>query len=146
MAETLHRLPSKEEIALSSPDGLYAIRHFHGKTLEQAEAMLEDCALGYAEDLMWMEPVGFRYYVQAFVNFCLSEKATSDPDSINGLEGALGIWIEQRPKELVPCAGMLAQLSHLSVRNSDFRLWPRRNPLIFRDRVFPTPLWADPGC
>lgn len=68
----------------------------------------EGCAVSYAEDLMWMEPVGFRFYIKAFTRFCLSERATGDSDAINGVESALRIWLEQRPQELMPCAKMLA--------------------------------------
>jgi hypothetical protein len=67
------RLPTAEEIANDSLDGRYAIKHFLGKTLAEAEELFaEGCAHGipltYTEDLYFMEPVGFRFYIRAAVN------------------------------------------------------------------------------
>lgn len=103
------RLPTRDEIAFPCLDGLHAIEHFHGKTLEQVEALFaEGFSLHYAEDLLWMEPVGFRFYFQAAIRYALSEKAVGDSDIINCLAGTLAHWQEFHPTELVPCARLLA--------------------------------------
>lgn len=112
-SESAERLPSREEVADDSLDGLYAIKHFHGKTLAEAEEIFaqgaRDCIpLTYIEDLMWMEPVGFRFYVRAAIHFALSESATGECGLIDGLAGTISLWNEQHSGELNPCARLIA--------------------------------------
>jgi hypothetical protein len=108
------RLPTREEIAKDSLDGRYAIKHFHGKTLAEAEELfangLRECIpLTYTEDLMWMEPVGFRFYIRAAIRVALSERATGESDFINGLAGSIALWHKEYPGELKSCAQFLAE-------------------------------------
>ena len=114
------RLPTSGEIAIDDLDGRYAIRHFHGKTLAEAEELFaEGIPLTYTEDLLWMEPVGFRFYIRAAICYCLSDRATGDPDLINGLAGTLSLWHEQHPGELVRCARLLADFCSAVVQQFD---------------------------
>lgn len=103
------RLPTREEVAFDCLDGRYAIEHFYGKTLEQAEELFEvGWSLDYALDLLWMEPIGFRFYIQAAIRYCLSERATGDSDVISAMAGTISYWQECRPVELIPCARLVA--------------------------------------
>ena len=104
-------LPSYRDVAPGdAPWCLEAAEHFFGKTMEEAEALFGSGAgLSYTEDLFWMAPAGFRFYVQAAIRWCLSPRANGDPDIINGVAGAISLWRDSEPEELVPCAGLLAK-------------------------------------
>ena len=111
--ESEAHLPTRDEVALDCHDGLFAIKHFHGRTLAEAEEIFASgcrnhIPLTYTEDLMWMEPVGFRFYIRAAVRVALSERANGQSDFINGLASAICLWNEQRPGELIPCASLLS--------------------------------------
>lgn len=122
--ETPDRLPTPEEIADARLDGRYAIKHFHGKTLAEAEEVFAKGArdhipLTYTEDLLWMEPIGFRFYIRAAIRFALSERATGQSDLINGLAGTISLWHEQHPGELTCCARLLADFCQAVVQQFD---------------------------
>ena len=102
-------IPTATEINVhNSLDEQRACRHYLGKTLEEAEKLHHDGVLAYQDDLMWMGPVAFRYYVRAFIRFLHSEAATNCPDAINGFAGTLEIRLEYEPGELAPIARELA--------------------------------------
>jgi hypothetical protein len=70
-------LPTSEEINPNGAflDGCEAERHFFGKTQEEAYEMFRESFEYYQEDLMWMGPVGFRFYVEPAIRFIQSEAA-----------------------------------------------------------------------
>ena len=43
-------------------DGKCAVEHFEGKTIEQAENLIAENGLYYSGDLVWMGPIGFKFY------------------------------------------------------------------------------------
>ncbi|HKQ39872.1 MAG TPA: hypothetical protein VJ063_17470 [Verrucomicrobiae bacterium] len=59
-------LPTKDEINPwpGDLDGKTAVRHFLGKSLDEAEALFQEASLVYQEDLMFMGASAFRFYVQ----------------------------------------------------------------------------------
>ncbi len=102
-------VPTRAEIDVyGSLDGRSACEHFLGKSLEEAEGLFRENTLYYQEDLMWMGPTAFRFYVRAAVAYVQSEHATGDSDSISSLGGTLSFWCEHSPAELIPCARFLA--------------------------------------
>jgi hypothetical protein len=58
----------------------YAYDHFFGRSLEEAFALFVENALYYEEDLVWMPPPCFRFYVLAYTNYLLSESSRGDAD------------------------------------------------------------------
>ena len=81
-------LPTAKEInPYDDLDGQYAEKHFLGKTLDEAEALFRESSITYQEDLMFMGPVAFRFYVQAAINYVESESARGDSDMISCLQG-----------------------------------------------------------
>src|SRR6185437_15714897 len=57
-------LPTAEEInVFDSLDELDAVEHFLGKDLEQAQSLFRENFLRYQEDLMFMGPKAFQFYV-----------------------------------------------------------------------------------
>ena len=92
-------LPTRQEINVhDSLDEQSACEHFLGKTLEEAEALFRDNSLYYQEDLMFMGPIGFRFYVPALVNYIRSNAATGDADIINCFADCLSIALSLSPR------------------------------------------------
>jgi hypothetical protein len=106
-------VPTASDINVyDSLDERRACEHFLGKDLEQAEALFRENALYYQEDLMWMGPVAFRYYVPAFIRYLRSDHSRDDWDAINCFEGVIRFWIDHYRAEVVPIFELLAAAFH----------------------------------
>ena len=103
-------IPSREDIDVyHSLDEASACKHFLGKSLDEAEALFRDNSIYYQEDLLWMGPVAFRYYIHAAIRYVQSGDATGDSDIINCLAGTLRHRMQYEPlSELQPIAEPLA--------------------------------------
>ncbi len=63
-------VPSASEInVFDSLDERAAVRYFCGKSLREAEELFRSNSLAYADDLMWMGPKAFAYYLKAASNY-----------------------------------------------------------------------------
>jgi hypothetical protein len=93
------KLPTAAEINIhDSLDERSACEHFLGKSVAEAETLFRDNALYYQEDLMFMGPIAFRYYVPAFINYIRGEGSSrGDSDAINCFHGLVKFWIDQYP-------------------------------------------------
>ena len=79
-------LPTREDIdVFGSLDEKGACKNFLGKTLAQAEEMFRANALYYQEDLMWMGPVAFKFYLPAATRYLASDAAHDDSDGVSAL-------------------------------------------------------------
>src|ERR671921_640189 len=95
-AET--RLPTGDEInVFDSLDERTAVQHFLGKDLKQAEALFRENFLAYQEDLMWMGPMAFRFYVPAAIDYLLSEEADHDADAVNSFCTLIEFRLDHEP-------------------------------------------------
>ena len=104
-------LPSEQELnPFDDLDGRKAAEHFLGKNIEQAEALFRENSVYYQEDLLWMGPIGFRYYIDAAINVIQSSDSSGDPDLVAGLAGTLEFRIQNEPEELLVVAAKLAHL------------------------------------
>ena len=104
-------VPTREEINLCDSRGeRTACEKFLGKTLEQAEPLFHKNSSDYQEALMWMGPVGFRYYIHAVIRYIQSEVATGDSDIIYDLADVLEFRLEHEWAELVPVAKDLVSI------------------------------------
>jgi len=80
------RLPTKEEInVFNSLDEISACEHFCNKTLEQAEALFRENSAYYQEDLMWMGPRAFHFYLQAVLLYLQSDDSVGDDQLVDCL-------------------------------------------------------------
>ncbi|MDB5297027.1 MAG: hypothetical protein JWO31_3010 [Phycisphaerales bacterium] len=70
--------------------------------------MFRENALYYQEDLMWMGPVAFRFYVPAFIQYIDSVDSQGDADAINCFHGLIRFWLDHYHREVVPVLGSLA--------------------------------------
>ena len=102
-------IPSREEIDVyGCLDGRSAAKHFLGKTLDEAEALFRENSVYYQEDLMWMGPVAFRFYVRAAIRYVESEYATSDSGLVSCVASIFRFRLEHEPAELRSIASSLA--------------------------------------
>lgn len=90
-----------------SLDERSACDHFLGKSLEEAEILFRENASHYQDDLIWMGPVAFRYYVPAFVAYLKSEHSVRDSDAASSFAGLLEYWVDSAPSELGPISDTL---------------------------------------
>ena len=109
-------LPTRAEINVyDSLDERYACDHFLGKTLEEAQALFANNALVYQEDLMFMGPVAFRFYVEAAIRYI---EATRDDSMVSAFAGVLEHRLEFERAELTPVAPQLAAICRFILVNS----------------------------
>jgi hypothetical protein len=102
-------VPTASDINVyDSLDERSACMHFLGKSLAEAEGLFRDNALYYQEDLMFMGPVAFRFYVPAFISYIRSNHSTGDSDAVSCFQGLIQFWVDHYGPEVTPVAGMLA--------------------------------------
>jgi hypothetical protein len=102
------RLPSAEEInVFDSLDERSAVEHFLGKDLEQAEALFREDH--YWEDLMWMGPIAFRFYVSAAINYLLSDEAENDAYAASSFCSLIGFRLDHKPADVVPVGPVIRE-------------------------------------
>jgi hypothetical protein len=128
-------LPSVADINVyDSLDEQVAVRHLAGKTLDEAEALFRDNALRYQEDLIFMGPVAFRFYVPAYVNYLRSAASSGDPDAVNCFVSLARHRWEFEPEELKPvrellvgaCRTVLAEWDRFGVDETIYCGWGER--------------------
>ena len=118
--------PSAKDINVhDSLDERHACKIFLGKSIEEAEALFRENALAYHEDLMWMGPAAFRFYVAAAIRYIRTETASGDPDAVNSFAGLLEFRLGHEPAELVPVAAELGSICEFIIkRYESFDLTP----------------------
>ncbi len=80
------KLPAKDEINVhNSLDEITACEHFCNKTLLEAEELFRENSSYYQEDLMWMGPRAFNFYLQSVINYLESDYSAGDDHFIDCL-------------------------------------------------------------
>ena len=127
-------LPTLSDINVhDSLDERWAVGNFLGKTLEQAEELFRESAITYQEDLMFMGPVAFRFYVPAYVNYLRSAASSGDPDAVNCFVSLVRHRWEFEPDELKPvrellvsaCRTVLAEWDRFGVDENIYCGWSK---------------------
>ncbi|HXE42977.1 MAG TPA: hypothetical protein VN516_08125 [Candidatus Baltobacteraceae bacterium] len=112
------KLPTREEINVhNSLDERRACENFLGKTLDEAEGLFRENFMWFQEDLMWMGPVAFRFYVPAAIRYLQSEHSNGDSDAISCFVSLLEFRWENEPQEVRPIAAELAAALSYIVEN-----------------------------
>jgi len=110
-------IPHADDVNVyDSLDERCACEHFLGKSLEEAEALFHAGFEYYQEDLMWMGPRAFCYYVPAAISYIHSDASVADSDALNYLAGVLEWWLD-RPTEIAAIASQLAAASEYVATN-----------------------------
>lgn len=74
-------LPTAEEINVyDSLDERVAVRNFLGKSLLEAEELFRENPWKFSENLMFMGPRAFCFYVRAYANYMRSDSAAYGSD------------------------------------------------------------------
>jgi hypothetical protein len=104
-AKLLMGLPTREEINLrDTPAEQVACDHFLGKNLDEAEAMFREDPFLYQEDLLWMGPSAFRFYVEAAIQYIRSRASDGDSDTIACFASILDLRLKRDPSAVIPLA------------------------------------------
>jgi hypothetical protein len=113
-------LPTREEINVhDSLDERSACKNFLGKTLKQAEMLFRDDFLHYQEDLMWMGPTAFQFYVIAAIRYIKSSESKRDSDAINCFLGLLEFRLKYEAESLRPIGKELTETCRFIVERYD---------------------------
>ncbi len=75
-------------------DGRSAVEHFLGKNVVEAERLFATDGLVCQEDLQWMGPVAFVYYLPAAVAYVASPACTGDGDFVAALGSVVRFRLE----------------------------------------------------
>jgi hypothetical protein len=100
-------------------DERHACNAFLGKSVEEAEELFRENALFYQEDLMWMGPVAFRFYVESIIRYLESNMATDDADAISCFARVLEFRLEDDPTQFVPIAGRIASICNYITEHTE---------------------------
>jgi hypothetical protein len=104
------RLPTAEEInVFDTLDERHAVEVFLGKDLEQAEALFRENFLYYQEDLMFMGPKAFVFYVPAAIRYLLGAESSGDSDAANTFCGVIESRLDQEPDAISPVGPLIRE-------------------------------------
>lgn len=104
------RIPTEAEINVyDSLDERAAVKRFLGKDLEQARALFRENFLYYQEDLMWMGPVAFQFYVPAAISYLLSKDADLDAGAASSFCGLVEHRLENEPDVIAPVGSIIRE-------------------------------------
>ncbi len=114
------RLPTEEEInVFDSLDERVAVKHFLGKDLAQATSLFRENFLRYQEDLMWMGPIAFQFYVRAAIEYLLSEDADNDADAVNTFCGLIEFRLKNDASEIAAAKTIMREGIRLILEGFD---------------------------
>ena len=114
------QLPTAEEInVFDSLDEQHAVKVFLGKDLEQAEALFRENFLYYQEDLMWMGPKAFAFYVAAAIRYLLSAESDGDSDAANTFCGLVEFRLDCEPAKIAPVGTLIREAILVMLENFD---------------------------
>src|SRR5271168_1496163 len=104
------RLPTAEEInVFDSLDELDAVEHFLGKDLEQAQSLFRENFLRYEEDLMFMGPRAFQFYVPAAMNYLLSSESNGDREAVSSFYYLIDHGLVHEPAKITAVAPIIRE-------------------------------------
>jgi hypothetical protein len=96
-------LPTRKDINVyNSLDEQSAEKAFLGKELKEAEVMFREGFLSYQEDLMWMGPRAFCFYVQAAIAYLLSPASARDCEAVGSFPLSVEFQLEHYQDQLGP--------------------------------------------
>ncbi len=78
-----------------------AFKQFNGKSIPEAIELFVENAVYYQEDLQWMPAIPFQYYIQAFKDYLLSDKADGDSDAASCFLRLIKLKLETVPEDII---------------------------------------------
>jgi hypothetical protein len=112
-------LPTEKDIApFGDLDGNCAIEHFLGKTVQDIVAELGEHGGLYQEDLMWMGPKAFCFYLPAVLEYLERQR---DWELALHLPAVLGFRLEHDADEIRPSIPTIVAIcNHLVAQDDDY--------------------------
>ncbi len=119
-------LPTVADInVFDSLDEQAAVRRFLGKTLNEVETWCRDgFALDVTQDLYWIGPRAFNFYVEAVVRYLKSEASLGDSDAVNGFLGMTEFRLDDDPHPVVHWPTVLEGLNAVLDNYENFDVTP----------------------
>ena len=97
-----------------------AFEQFGGKSISEAVELFVENALYYQEDLQWMPKLPFQYYVHAYKEYLLSDRAPRDSDAASCYLRLIKLRLETDPEFVVEIFdSLLPSVRHVA-ENQDF--------------------------
>jgi hypothetical protein len=97
----MERIPSASEINVhDTPEERLACLHFSGATREDIRDRIQDDGMMLQEDLMWMGPTAFNFYLGAFIDYIQSEQARGDDFIVYSLYNTIEFRLYYENKSL----------------------------------------------
>jgi hypothetical protein len=110
MDNLLSNIPTESQLNVhGSLDEKIACEHFLGKSVEEAKNLLHKDSGKYQEDLMWMGPDAFQYYVIAVIEYLKSEVGRDDFEFHLTFAGTLRFRLKNHEIKLKTVAKLLAE-------------------------------------
>lgn len=108
-------LPTESDInVFDSLDERWAVERFLGKRLDEIEERCRDgFAMDVIQDLMWIGPAAFAYYVEAVADYLVSDASADDSDAVNCFVGTLEFRLEHESDEAVPWTILIDTIDHV---------------------------------
>jgi hypothetical protein len=123
-------IPTKEDwwTETDDMDTDYAYRRFFGKSIDQGMDYFHEAVLGAAEDINWMPPVPFRFYIRAYTKFLLEapieQGADIDSEYSNGASSFLRLVLnklEEAPEIILPIMDeLMVTCEHVAANQAGF--------------------------
>ena len=110
-------VPSKDQ--LIDHDGLderYVIKHWNGKTVDDAYKMLADKPSLYCEDITYMSVVALAFYLPAALSYLQSTDSDGDWDCASGVMTSLSC-VCSRPDLTPPVVGLIRNITNYVAAN-----------------------------
>jgi hypothetical protein len=129
--DKLNKLPSQSEINVhGSLDERRACKNFLGKTLDDAEQLFRENSLFFQEDLKWMGPIAFCFYIEAAIAYVKSESFEGDADIISCLASTLELRLASNASELRNSAKVLEDFCDHVLNNWErYKIDPNEPPI-----------------
>ena len=92
-------IPSEADLRCGGgPDEKYVVKHFCGKTLEEAADMFAKNAEFYTGDFLWMGVKGYFYYIHAIKKYLHSDEGKYHMQVYSETLGYMKLRMEQEPE------------------------------------------------
>ena len=110
-------VPSKEQ--LIDHDGLderYVVKHWNGKTLDDAYRMFTEGGSAYCEDITYMSVAALHYYLPAALTYLQSTDSNDDCEVASGVMTSLSC-VCNRPDLTPPVVGLIRSITNYVADN-----------------------------
>jgi GNAT superfamily N-acetyltransferase len=111
-------LPTEHEISPipEDLDGKVAVKNFLGKTLQDAVAMFDENSLVYQEDLMWMGPPAFCFYLPAVLKHFERQE---DDELVPFIASLFEFRLKHDAAAIEPCFPTMAEICEHLLRQGE---------------------------